>query len=268
MSDALTALDQISEDIVKLATAVTSVRTKAVQPLVVQPLARGIARTYFESVRPELSVVQNRAALIEEIDYVLQSLLQLATAPREKEAYLGQIAEVRPYLLEATVDVMKARGSQPLILSQTERAILDTLAKMLPVAAASYEQALLDVAQGKRVSWRGSATELREVLREAIDYLAPDDKVTASPGFQLEQGQSLPTQKQKVRFILRARKSNSTAVAVAEASLSTVDDSIASLARSTYQRGSASTHSTTNASEIRNLKRYVDALLAELLEVQ
>jgi hypothetical protein len=267
MSDALTALDQISEDIVRLAAAVTSIRTKAVQPLIVQPAARAIARTYFESVRPELSVVQNRSGLVEDIDYVLQSLLQLATAPREKEAYLGQIAEVRPYLLEATVDIMKARGSPVLILSQTERSILDTLAKMLPASAASYEQALLDIAQGKRVSWRGSATELREVLREAIDHLAPDAKVTASTGFHLEQGQSLPTQKQKVRFILRARKSNSAAVAVAEASLNTVDESVAALARSTYQRGSASTHATTNASEIRNLKRYVDALLAELLEI-
>ena len=56
-------------------------------------------------------------------------------------------------------------------------------------------------------------------------------------------------------------------MAVAEASLDTVEESIAVLARSTYQRGSASTHATTNASEIRKLKRYIDALLAELLEI-
>jgi Predicted pPIWI-associating nuclease len=228
---------------------------------------RTIAKTYFAAVRSELSAIQNRAGLVDEIDFVLQSLLQLATAPREKEAYLGQIAEVRPYLLEATVDVMKARGSPRLVLSQTERAILDTLAKMLPVTAASYEQALLDIAQGKRISWRGSATELREVLRETIDHLAPDDKVLDSPSFQVEEGRTSPTQKQKVRFIFRARKSNSSSVAVAEGSLSTVDESIAALARSTYNRGSASTHTTTDASEIRKLKRYVDALLAELLEI-
>jgi hypothetical protein len=46
-----------------------------------------------------------------------------------------------------------------------------------------------------------------------------------------------------------------------------VDESIAALARSTYTRGSASTHATTDASEIRKLKRYVDALLEELLEI-
>lgn len=267
MIDALTALDRISKDVARLASSVGSVRTKTVQPALAQPIARTIAKTYFESVRPELLAVQDRAGLVEEIDFVLQSLLQLASAQREKEAYLGQITELRPYLLEATVDFMKARGSPRLVLSQTERAILDTLGKMLPVTGASYEQALLDIAQGKRVSWRGSATELREVLREAIDHLAPDDKVVGSPGFQPEEGRMVPTQKQKVRFILRARKSNSTSVAVAEGSLSTVDESVAALARSTYTRGSASTHSTTDASEIRKLKRYVDALLAELLEI-
>jgi hypothetical protein len=267
MTDSLTALDRISKDVARLAAAVSSVRTKTVQPPVAQPIASTIARTYFESVRTELSTVQSRAGLVEEIDFVLQSLLQLASAQREKEAYFGQITEVRPYLLEATIDIMKSRGSPRLILSQTERGILETLTKMLPVTGASYEQALLDIAQGKRVSWRGSATELREVLREAIDHLAPDDKVLGSPGFQLEEGRTLPTQKQKVRFILRARKSNSTSVAVAEGSLNTVDESVASLARSTYTRGSASVHATTDASEIRKLKRYVDALLAELLEI-
>jgi Predicted pPIWI-associating nuclease len=267
MTDALTALDQVSEDVARLAAVVNGVRAKTVPPTAVQPIARGIARIYFESIRSQLIAVQNRAGLVEEIDFVLQGILELATAPREKEAYFGQIAEVRPYLLEAVVDVMKASGSPRLVLSQTERAILDTLGKMLPATSASHEQALVDIAQGNRVSWRGTATELREVLREAIDHLAPDHKVIASQGFQVEQGQNSPTQKQKVRFILRARKSNSASVTVAEASLNTVEESVAALARSTYQRGSASTHSSTNVSEIRNLKRYVDALLAELLEI-
>jgi len=267
MTDALTALDQVSEDTAKLASAVISVRAKTIQPAIAQPISRDIARRYFEFVRLELSLVQNRAGLVEEIDFVLQNLLQLATAPREKEAYLGQISEIRPYFLEATIDLMKARGSPRLVLSPTEHSILDTLERMLPVSAASYEQALLDVSKGNRVSWRGTATELREVLREVIDHLAPDDKVLASTNFQLEQGQTLPTQRQKVRFILRARKSNSASFAVAEGSLNTAEESVATLARSTYRRGSASTHAMANPSEVRNLKRYVDALIAEQLEI-
>src|SRR5665213_1435021 len=232
MNDVLTTLDQISEDVTKLAASINSSRGRSVPPAAVQPIARVIARVYFESVRPELQAVQNRAGLVEEIDVVLQQILRLANSPREKEAYIGQITELRPYLLEATIDLMKARGSPRLILSQTERAIVETLGRMLPASSASYEQALRDIGQGVRVSWRGTASELREVLREVIDHLAPDDKVLASPGFQLEQGQLAPTQKQKVRFVLRARRSSSTAVSVAQASLETVESAVAALARS------------------------------------
>lgn len=267
MTDALTALDQILEDADKIVGKVNSIRTKLVPPAVAQPLVRTMARAYFELVRPELEAVQERQGLVDEIDFVLQALLQVAAIPREKNIYLGQITELRPYLMEATITVMKSRGAPRLVLSETERAILLTLAKMLPNVSTSYEQALRDISQGKRVSWRGTATELREALREVIDHLAPDDKVKAAPGFQLEEGLKSPTQKQKVRFILRARRKSSAAVAVVEASLATVEEAVAALARSTYQRGSVSTHTPTDGSEIRNLKRYIDAVLAELLEI-
>ena len=267
MADPLESLDAMTGHVTALETAVKAGRSKHVTPSAVQPIARAIAKTYFESVRSDLEAVQNRSGLIEEIDFVVQAILQLATSARERRVYLGQVTELRPYLLEATVDLMKARGSPRLVLSDVERAILATLTVMLPGTAASYEQALRDIAQGARVSWRGTATELRETLREVMDHLAPDDKAMAVMGFQLESGQSKPTQKQKVRFILRARRSSSTAVAVAEASLETVDETVANLARSTYQRGSASTHVGTSGREIRNVKRYIDALLAELLEI-
>jgi len=267
MTEALEVLGAISEQVTHLSAAVNGVRTRLVPPAVAQPVVTAIARSYFESVRPELEAVAERSGLVEEIDFVLQGMLRLASASREKQAHLGHLSELRPYLLEASVALMKAKGNRRLVLSLVERGILETLTRMLPGSAASYEQALRDMAQGDRISWRGTATELREVLREAMDHLAPDDQVLASTGFQPEPGQTRPTQKQKVRFILRARRSSSAAVGVAEASLATVDEAVAALARTTYSRGSVSTHTATNAAEIRNLKRYVDALLAELLEI-
>lgn len=267
MADALESLDRLSGQVAALGDVANSGRSKYLAVANVQPIARAIATTYFEAIRPELDAVKSRAGLVDEIDFVVQSILQLASGPREKQAYIGQLNELRPYLLEATVDLMKSRGTTRLVLSQTERSILDTLATLLPSCAASYEQALRDIAQGARISWRGTATELREALREVMDHLAPDDKVSSAAGFQPEAGQSRPTQKQKVRYILRARRSTGAAVTVAEASLDTMDEAVAALARSTYQRGSVSTHVGTTGNEIKSLKRYVDALLAELLEV-
>ena len=267
MIDALAALEQVSEQVSALGDATTAGRRRSVSVGVAQPWARAIATTYFESVRPELLAAQSRPGLVDEIDFVLQALLQLASASREKEAYVGQLNELRPYLLEATIDLMRARGSPRLVLSDTERAILATLSNMLPLSAGSYEQALVDLSQGSRISWRGTATELREVLREVVDHLAPDQSVTATSGFRLEENQLKPTQRQKVRFILRARRSSSAAISVAESSLMTVEEAVAGLARSTYTRSSVSTHVRTSNAEVRNLKRYVDALLGELLAI-
>jgi len=266
MADALDALNQIGDLVSKLEKKVSASRSKSVGGHTIQPLGGAIARIYFDSIRPELELAQNRAGLIEEIDHVIQAILQLATGSREQHAYIGQINELRPYLLEATFDLMKSRGAR-LVLSPLERSILATLTKLLPATAASYEQALRDIAHARRVSWRGTALELREALRDVMDHLAPDDKVMGSPGFQLEQNRTGPTQKQKVRYVLRARRTPTAARNVAEASLDTVDEAIAALARSTYESGSASTHAGASGKQIRNLKHYVDALLAELLEV-
>jgi hypothetical protein len=267
MADALSALDEMNGHIASLSNAAMSGRSKYLAVAKAQPIARAIATIYFESIRSDLDAIKSRGGLVDEIDFVVQQILQLASSPREKQAYIGQLNELRPYLLEASLELMKSRSTARLVLSQTERSILETLAALLPSGAASYEQALRDIALGARVSWRGTATELRETLRDVIDHLAPDVKVSAAPNFQLETDQKQPTQRQKVRFILRARRSSGAAVAVAESSLNTVEEAVAALARSTYQRGSVSTHTATTGKEIKSLKRYVDALLAELLEV-
>jgi hypothetical protein len=152
-------------------------RSKSLAAVKAQPIARAIASTYFESVRADLDAVKSRAGLVEELDFVVQTLLQLAAGSREKQAYVGQLNELRPLLLEAEVDLLKSRSAARLVLSQTERAILETLGALLPSCAASYEQALRDISQGARVSWRGTATELRETLRQVIDHFAPDEKL-------------------------------------------------------------------------------------------
>ena len=267
MADALGALDELNSMLAALTTAATFGRSKNLSSAEAQPIASDLARTYFEAVRPELVLVANRRPLVDEIDFVVQKILDLAGAAHEKLAYLGHITELRPYLLEATIDLMKARGTPRLVLSETEKAILDTLTNLLPSSAASYEQALRDISQGGRVSWRGPATELREALRETIDHFAPDDKVKAMPNFKLEKDAKGPTQKQKVQYTLSARKSGSAAVASAKASLDTVDEAVAALARSTYVRGSVSAHVGATAKEVKSLKRYIDALLADLLEI-
>ncbi len=142
-----------------------------------------------------------------------------------------------------------------------------TLTKMLPDSAKSYQQAMTDLADPKRLSCRGVAAELREVVREVLDHLAPDEEVMRDPGFKLEKDMKGPTMRQKARFILRARGVGETERRAPEDAVRLLDDQVASLVRSTYQRGSVPTHTAPSQAEVRTFKGYADAVLAELLQV-
>lgn len=74
--------------------------------------------------------------------------------------------------------------------------------------------------------------------------------------------------KQKVRFILRSRGKGATHRTVAEKSLELIEALGADIARAFYERASVSTHVTTTRDEAQQLKRYIDALLFDLLEIR
>jgi hypothetical protein len=88
-----------------------------------------------------------------------------------------------------------------------------------------------------------------------------------APGFRLERNRTGPTQKQKVRFILRSRRVPEGARRTPEESVSLIEELTGSLARASYDRGSLASHVASSENEVRQLKMYVDSVLAELLQV-
>jgi hypothetical protein len=138
---------------------------------------------------------------------------------------------------------------------------------MLPREALAYRQVLQDLTAQSRFSYRGTATELREVVREVLDHLAPNEAVMRSSGFKLEKDRRAPTMKQKARFILKARGLGESSRSAPENSVELLEEQIASLTRSVYDRGSVSTHNVTVKAEVLSFKAYADAVLAELLQV-
>jgi Predicted pPIWI-associating nuclease len=151
--------------------------------------------------------------------------------------------------------------------SDAEQKILNDLTNRLPSAALSYRQALSDLSDSERVSFRGAAHELREAVREVLDQLAPDEKVINAPGFKFEKDRTKPTMKQKVRFIFKNQQRSSTACGPAEIAADGIAEITASMARSTYDRGSISAHTEQTKAEVLKVKRYVDAVLHDILEV-
>lgn len=230
--------------------------------------ARGIVQTYVREIRPSISLTDSAGA---ELESAMQRLITLSTGKNSKASYQKTLRALRQarkgietgleFLIQAESPAESKRPVQ-----EAEAAIIRTLETMLPSASNSYRQVLADI-EGRRISYRGTAAELRETVREVLDHLAPDADVMASPGFKLEPNQRGPTMKQKVRFILRARRVTDSSRQTAEDAVQHVDESVASVGRSVYTRGSVDVHTARPREEVMNFKMYADAVLAEMLQI-
>jgi hypothetical protein len=233
--------------------------------------ARDIVKEYFRQVKPALNRLGVTGLTLTDLDSDMQSLIGLSASRNTKNSYQAVVRAIKPKRkivetgLEFLIGAETPDGQSH--IGGTEGAILAILDTMLPAAAASYRQVLRDLQDDGRVSYRGTAAELREVVREVLDRLAPDGDVSKSAGFKLEPNQKGPTMKQKVRFILRARKVGDSARETAEASAQHVDETVASLGRAVYTRGSTDVHTARPREEVLNYKGYADAILGELLAI-
>ncbi len=236
--------------------------------------SKSLVQSYFRTARPQLLDLGLDAADAAVLDAPMQELLRLADGLNNKRSYERQLDAMRRFKpgLDIRREMLLGGRAQKTGLATTphsdlELMIVTTLKQLLPSAALSYEQALQDLAGPQRLSYRGTAVELRECLRELLDHLAPDAAVVKAPGFAYEKDLTKPTMKQKARFILKNRGGAQRSVSSAEDAVLRIEEATASLARSVYMRGSVSTHVATTLREARELKLYADAILAELLEI-
>lgn len=272
-SEARDPWDQLWGDVDALGSSVSRSQAVNINALQLREQAQRLVQLYFREVRPDLLSLGIDEQKLGAADGEMQALLLLSQGRNAKRSYLRVIrafARERFPLSSARERLIGASRGQlhPSIsgLSATERGVVDTLAAMLPEAAKSYEQATVDLSDSGRISWRGTAVELREVVREVLDALAPDVDVVGEAGFKLEKDRIAPTMKQKASFVLRSRGLSGTSRKAPQDATAIVDELTASFVRSTYERGSASTHGSADKVEVERLKMYVDIVLSELLE--
>jgi hypothetical protein len=236
----------------------------------VKATVRQSVQQYFRLARPELVRIGLDNPDLVELDDAYQDLLRLSHGNNPASSYRRRIQTIRSALPKISGMVEYKLGASQLIRpigSASDTQIIATLHKMLPSAAASYAQAVDDLADHTRTSFRGAAVELRECMREVLHHFAPDEQVVAAPNFKLEKDQRHPTMRQRVRFILKARDRDTPAIAVAEDAVETIERGIPDLTRSVYVQGSAATHVAASQQEVMRFKRYVEALLFDLLEL-
>jgi len=139
--------------------------------------AIGLATRYFSEVRPLVVAVDGETKRVLDHDELWQQLVRLAHGNNVRRTYLKTIGALRKQLSEFNISALatpvvravqtEARAS----FSREETLILDTLKSLVPCAAASYRQGLSDLVGPERLSYRGTAAEFRESLRETLDHL-------------------------------------------------------------------------------------------------
>ena len=204
----------------------------------------------------------------ENLDRIFQELHSISRKNPSKNKCLELLKSAKRLLVECEgATILQSSRHHAGHKSPADELIVATLDEICPTASLAYQQALADLNQEQRLSWRGPATDLREALRETLDILAPDNDIEASPNFKLEQDAKRPTMKQKVRYILKNRGINSGAFAPPENAVQGIEEVIGSLTRSVYTRSSVSTHTSTDRSEVARVHAWVRLVLCELLEL-
>jgi hypothetical protein len=224
-----------------------------------------LAESYFNDVRPSLREAPDSTQHRDVVDAAMKDLLALCHKRGSVEKYKQLLRTAKGHLIHLDTGLV-VRSEEADVRTTKDIAIVTTLRALLPSAAASYEQALADLAAATRLSWRGPATDLREALRETLDHLAPDADVVGSAGYKAEPNTSGPTMKQKVRYILKNRGRSKAASATTEDATIAIDEAIGAFVRSVYTRSSVSTHTPTDKREVVRILDLVRVVLGELLE--
>jgi hypothetical protein len=270
MAGAFDNWDDLRSSVNQLEKSISGSKATHINTQSLKDAAKRLVQRYFRVVRPELEGIGIDEAELTAADSEMQALLGLANSRNRKSSYVAVLRNARTQFdeleLARELRLGQMRAHTP-VQSAVETQILEILSQLVPSAGLSYQQALNDLQEERRVSFRGTANELREAMRETLDHLAPDGDVKASNDFKLTKGQTKPTQKQKVRYILRSRGVSGTARQTPEATASLVDELTASVTRASFERGNLSAHIASTEQEVRQLKMYVDSVLAELLEI-
>lgn len=234
-----------------------------------------LVRYFFRNIRSSLIECEIE---ISEIDQYLQTLLELANKRGHRKVYLENLRSIKKLI--PSIEIQRERwmsvhktvaGRMQVVFTQTENNLQKILNKLDSGLGDSYKQALLDLSDVNRISYGGTANELREVVRRVLDKLAPDDDVEKADWFTLESGTHKPTMKQKTRFILVSRGLAKSQRELAEKGVNLIDieiDAIGGITRSTYDSGSSMSHARAAKEHALRLKRYVDAVLCDILEVE
>lgn len=259
----------LQKEVNDLRSKVQKIKSKQVYQKKIIESSINIVDNYFRQIRDMLANSEVDPSFISELDTSVHSLLEATHKRTSLSIYKKRVSRLRNLLVETEKLSLLAVGdsSRQFQLDAIDTRIIDTLKKIVPSAALSYEQALGDMQAPQRLSWRGPATDFREALRECLDHLAPNKEVQSAPGFKLEPNEKHATMKQKTQYIMKNRELSKTAIKTAKDSIAIINELVGSFVRSVYTRASVSTHTPTEKREVIRIRDLVRFVLCELLSI-
>lgn len=258
------------EALEKARTKVRKAPGKQISSQALKKEVRDPIEQYFQLLRPSLDGHGHLTERAVELDKTLKSLIELSHKQGAKTTYVSKLNTARKLLVEIDAEITSrstSEGSNSLY-DTTDQLIVETLESILPSAARSYQQALLDLQSEDRLSYRGPATDMREALRETLDHLAPDKDVQSMDGYKQVKEISGPTMKQKVQYILKLRDRSRAQIAPSASAVELVDTMIGQFVRSVYTRSNISTHTPTDRDEVLRLRHNVRLAFIEILAIK
>ena len=211
--------------------------------------------------------------LLAPMDDHLQTILRRASHASARRTLIRDVRSAQRYFND-TLLVPLSRAYWSRAPQQTPAGFDQEAERRLrhldPDLADSYAQAVSDIEEDGRLSYRGPAGELREVITGVLHILAPTGQVQATEWYREARrsgvrNEPTPTRAERVKFVLRNRLEGSAQTETAETFMSSVEERLASVVNSAYKRGSAAAHAGAEQGELQQLLQYINALLRELL---
>ena len=234
---------------------------------------RSFVGAWFEQYRKAFVSLIADEDLFSPIDDAMNTLVKLASDRNSRRVYKHTCKALQTnFRNNLLVPLSRAYWSRApeAAMSGRDPDVAKRLRCLDDALAESYEQVIEDLSDEDRKTYRGTASELREVLRGVLDLLASDDNVMRMEWYKDarrsgSRKEPKPTQAEKTKYILRQRNAGSAAVEAAESYMESVEDRLGHVVRASYRRASDSTHAGVERAEVVQQVKYVNALLSELL---
>ncbi len=262
------SLELFPESLDRLSRGINRNKRKDVRSPELKSHCVAVIDTWFKNIKPYLEETGAKDNVFKQIDELLALLLSLTTKISLVKKYKTLIKQIKKTYNSDVYIPLKTR-TKPVLTPRAESQDIETVKKLLqayPALEDGYNQVLNDLKDPNRLSYKGTANELREVLRGVLVELAPNTEVCKQALYKQEKDAEGPTRKQRVKYILQNRKGSKNENQVFSNTHDLFDEIFSRVVITAYDRANEASHRQKQKQEIEKLLSYFNVLIRDLAQ--